>query len=187
VSILRAARVLRPGWPRRRRSMLLDVREGDGRRGYHAMAALTLMAPHLGGVQLGALTSGHPDEGIALAVFRFDTGLDLPLWPVDGAANDGASAPGRLGRRMWSVGADRGTSFDLYAIIADEWPDDAITAAAGRSARRTLLGLAGPAVAARASGILVVDGNDTRMFAARALSLLGRRFPSAKAGVNRAG
>lgn len=135
--------------------ILLDLRETGVRRGYHLLAAATLMAPYLEGCRLYAISNDHPEEHIAMNVFRFDTGCELVSWkPVK--------------RRFWPR-----PKFDLYLAICDDWPTDLLTRKLRRRCRLFLLGLQFPAIA-QDSEALVMNGNDTRAYAAKALELLGR-------------
>jgi hypothetical protein len=139
------------------RRILFDVRETESLRGYHLVAAATLMAPRLAGFRLYALTSGHPEEKIAMDVFRFDTTLNLEIWAPQS--------------RHWL----QRRAFDLFALISDTSPEDEETMKACNHSRRTLLGVCSPATPQQRR-THIVDGNDTRAFAAAALAAIGRRF-----------
>lgn len=132
------------------RAILLDVREANSHRGYHLMAAVTQIGARFAGCRLSALTSGNPDEAIALDVFRFDTGLDIAIWPA--VPEDLTGEP----------------CFDLFATISDDWQDDALTAAARLRSRATLTGLCFKTDRAEAKA--AIDGNDTTAFAAAVLA-----------------
>jgi hypothetical protein len=136
--------------------LLLDVRETSVWRGYHLLAAAALMTPYLGRCRLYALSTGHPEEQLAMDVFQFDSGRKLALWQ-----------PPK--RRWW-----RRPVFDLYLMISDEWPKkDPLTKQARRGSKRFLLGLRCPG-APRPGKAMIVNGSDTRAYAAKVLELLGR-------------
>lgn len=100
--------------------LLVDVRETDNLRGFHALAALYLIADRLRPVELSQIGGETADERIACEAFCFDTGLELRACrapPVDDSP------------------------FDLYLSAADTFPWDDVSVAARRSARRTVSAL----------------------------------------------
>ena len=138
--------------------LLVDVRETGNMRGFHALAALYLIADRLGTVALYRLGGEASEESIACQAFCFDTGLQLHDWRLP--AGDDAR-------------------FDLYLSAADALPWDDASVAARRAARRT--------VAALMFGLgkfqpffqgAVVVGHDTAEVAARVAADL--RLPAAE-------
>jgi hypothetical protein len=132
--------------------LLVDVRESDYHRGFHALAALYLMADRLGSTPIYCLGGEGPNERIAYEAFAFDTGLHLrPCEP--------ALAPEER--------------FDVYLAASDVLPWDDRSVSARGAARRTVAALMfglrefQPAFA----GVVVV-GHDTGAIAAKVLSEL---------------
>jgi len=127
--------------------LLADVRETETLRGFHALAALSLIAGRLKPVRLYRLGGEEANEAIACQAFCFDTGLTL---------------------RRYRPLIARIQPFDLYLAAADVLPWDAASVAARRASRRT--------VAALMFGLrefqpffagVVVPGHDTSEIAAR--------------------
>jgi hypothetical protein len=102
------------------RRLLVDVRETGNLRGFHALAALYLIADRLGAVELSRIGGETADERIACEAFCFDTGLEL---------------------RGFRAPAGDDARFDLYLSAADALPWDDASVAARRAARRTIAAL----------------------------------------------
>jgi hypothetical protein len=136
--------------------LLVDVRETGNLRGFHALAALYLIADRLRPVELARIGGETADESIACQAFCFDTGLELHT----------ARLP---------EGDD--TRFDLYLSAADAFPWDETSVGARRVARRTIaalmFGLREPQPSFAGA---VVVGHETAEIAARVAAEL--RLPS---------
>jgi hypothetical protein len=137
--------------------LLVDVRESGNLRGFHALAALYLIADRLRAVELSRIGGEAVNERIACEAFCFDTGLEL---------NSFRAPAGDRAR------------FDLYLSAADALPWDGASVAARRAARQT--------IAAVMFGLrefqpffdgAVVVGHDTAELAARVAAEL--RLPTA--------
>jgi hypothetical protein len=100
--------------------LLVDVRETRNLRGFHALAALYLIADRLRAVELARIGGETADERMACEAFCFDTGLQLGLWNLPG-------------------GGDR--RFDVYLSAADALPWDVASVAARRASCRTVAAL----------------------------------------------
>jgi hypothetical protein len=123
--------------------ILLDIRETEVTRGYHVLAAATILCAQNYPLQLHALTTGHPEEALAARVLEFDRGVTIVEWnPSNG-----------------------GTAFDLYVTFAEKWPQDAATDAASSCSRLTLMGLTFPDHVPARPGLVLVNGHDTAAFA----------------------
>lgn len=134
------------------RSLLVDVRETDDLRGFHALAALYLMAGRVRPVELYRLGGETPDERIACEAFCFDTGLHL---------SSGAGL----------IGSDH--RFDVYLFAADVLPWDEISINARHASRRTVGALMfGLREFQPAFDGVVVVGHDTAGIAAAVLTEL---------------
>jgi hypothetical protein len=100
--------------------LLIDVRETGNLRGFHALAALHLIADRLRAIELFRIGGETADERIACEAFCFDTGLEL---------------------RDFRAPAGDDVRFDLYLSAADALPWDDASVAARRAARRTIAAL----------------------------------------------
>ncbi|MCK0207790.1 hypothetical protein MWN33_07040 [Starkeya koreensis] len=123
------------------RRLFVDVRETATSRGFHAMAVLNLIAGHLAGVEIHALTTGAGDELSAIEVFGSDHGLPVVLHGE---------------KQLRGVRADIVFAVREDGRILERW--------IGKIARRSLVGVIFPPLSAR-RGMLVVDGNDTPVMA----------------------
>jgi hypothetical protein len=138
--------------------LLVDVRETGNLRGFHALAALYLIADRLGAVELSRIGGETADERMACESFCFDTGLELRGCHVSGGDD---------------------ARFDVYLSAADAFPWDDASVAARGAARLT--------IAALMFGLrkfqpffagAVVLGHDTAEVAARVAAEL--RLPAAE-------
>jgi hypothetical protein len=136
----------RQGMPR----ILLDIRETDTLRGYHSLAAISLICREELPLNVFVLTTGHPDEALAVNVFKFDTGIEILEWDPHTVCTD----------------------FSLYLVFAERWPQDSATAAARACSRITLLGLIFPGDTPTAADLLVMNGHDTAAIAEKVRGLL---------------
>jgi hypothetical protein len=127
--------------------LLVDVRESETLRGFHALAALYLIADRLHPAELYRLGGATDDERMACEAFCFDTGVELRACRAPPVSD---------------------SPFDLYLSAADALPWDDVSVAARGAARRT--------VAALMFGLrefqpffegVVVVGHDTAEIAAR--------------------
>jgi hypothetical protein len=100
--------------------LLVDVRETDNLRGFHALAALYLIADRLRPVELSRLGGETADERMACEAFCFDTGLAL---------------------RACHVPREGDARFDLYLAATDVFPWDDASVAARRGSRRAIAAL----------------------------------------------
>lgn len=134
--------------------ILVDVRETETIRGYHALAAAEHIARNNRAIRWYFLTSDHPEERLAVTSTSFDLGIRFRDWR-------GAFAP---------------KSFHLYLIVADVLPDDPATEKALGSARLVLAGLTFSKESPDRQGLVTASGHDTVALAAKATELLrGRR------------
>lgn len=133
--------------------LLVDVREADNLRGFHALAALYLVIDRLRWVPLFRLGGDRADERIACEAFSFDTGVELRESPS---------------------AKDSGQHFDVYLSAADTLPWDEASVAARRAARRTVAALMfGLHEFQPNFGGRIVVGHDTAAIAAAVLAELG--------------
>jgi len=133
--------------------LLVDVRETESLRGFHALAALSLIAGRLKPVRLYRLGGEDANEAIACQAFCFDTGLTM---------------------RRYRPLLARLRPFDLYLAAADALPWDDASVAARRASRRTLAALMfGLREFQPFFAGVVVPGHDTGEIATRVADELG--------------
>lgn len=130
--------------------VLVDIRETEIIRGYHAIAVTQLAVLSEPRTKWFCLTSGSQDEELAFQSLCFDTGL-----------------PMNLVTRLPML-----RRFDLYTLIADRLPDDAVSLAAMRKSRATLAGLTFARAGGEVTKLVLADGNDTMGMAQQMLALL---------------
>jgi hypothetical protein len=134
------------------RRLLVDVRESHDLRGFHALAALHVIADGLRSVELYRLGGEDPDERIACEAFSFDTGL--------------------LVRKLELV-SKPAQHFDVYLSAANTFPWDEPSLAARRATRRTVAALMfGLREFQPAFAGVVIPGHDTAAIAEAVLSEL---------------
>ncbi len=103
-----------------RKRLLVDVRDDSNLRGFHALAALYLIADELQSVELYRLGGDAQDERIALRSFSFDTGLKFRgIW-----------------RLLWVD-----SKFDFLLSAANVLPQDPASIAARKTSRRMIFAL----------------------------------------------
>ena len=102
-----------------RRRLLIDVREDHQLRGFHALAAISIMADQLRNVGIFRLGGEEANEKIACLSFMFDTGLTLRHYSL----NQMLMKP------------------DVYVFAADSLPQDNLSVFARSRARITIAAL----------------------------------------------
>lgn len=130
--------------------VLVDARETDLLRGFHALAATECLLRAGTKADWHFLTEGDPDEQMAIASLRFD-------WAIAASSWDGRMAA---------------EAFDLYVVVGDAVPTDPATEAAFRAARLTLAGLTAVSDLPARPAVLFMSGHDTAALAGMASSLL---------------
>jgi hypothetical protein len=127
------------------RRLLVDARESSDLRGFHALAALHIIADRLRSVEIYRLGGEDPEERIACEAFNFDTGLSV---------------------RKFELASKPAQHFDVYLSAANTFPWDKPSVAARRAARRTVAALMfGLREFQPAFAGVVIPGHDTAAIA----------------------
>ncbi|KAA0971635.1 hypothetical protein FPY71_00395 [Aureimonas fodinaquatilis] len=135
-------------------SVLLDVREGGGMRGFHLLGCAAEMLRMGAQVEFWALKDDNPDVGLALALMRADTGQLVPRWDVNVASK----------------------RFSVFLSMADIMPADKKFKAACRLSRHALVGLMFPFHTHNStSRLTVMSGHDISAFAQKSYDCLAQK------------
>lgn len=130
--------------------VLIDARETDRLRGFHALAAAECLLRAGMKADWHFLTEGDAEERLAIDSLGFD-------WSVACSAWDGRSAA---------------APFDLYVVFGDTVPADPATEAALGAARLALVGLTAISELPARPAVLFMSGHDTAALARMAMGLL---------------
>ena len=130
--------------------VLIDARETDLLRGFHALAAAECLLRAGAKAEWHFLTEGDAEERLAIDSLGFD-------WSITCSAWDGRSST---------------APFDLYVLFGDTIPADPATEAALRAARLALVGLTGVSELPARPAVLFMSGHDTAALARMAMGLL---------------
>jgi hypothetical protein len=145
--------------------LLLDCREGETLRGFHALAVAAMVLPLLpSGGRVLALTGNGYEETVAIQALAFDSGRQIGIWE-----------PGPRWAMLYRRLLPARRLVDLFLGVADAVPSDAVSFDAIRAAKASLIGLTGGVPGASRRGMVLASGHDTRALAFRAAAILAGR------------